>query len=529
MYKSDDSFYFHDYETFGIDPKVSRASQFAGIRTDLDLNILPDGQNDVLNIYCENTNDYLPSPEACLVTGHTPQMIEDIKNSEKALSWDEKTALSEYEFSRKIHTVLSKSGTCGIGYNNISFDDEFSRNIFYRTLKDPYQREWQKGCSRTDGLNFVRFAYLNSPNIINFPDKIFEDGEKRYCENGETVKSFRLEDLSKANGIDHLDAHDALSDVYALIGILKLIKDRKPELFDYVYNNRRKKDVLNFINVNCEKPLVHVSPFYGSSNHSLGIVKMISANLSNPNSYIFVNLLGNVELLKDLSAEDLESQLFMKKSELEDLGKERPPISNIEINKCPVVSDLDWIKNNINYLGIDGNLIRKNLKFINDNIDEIQYKISIIFQKQDFPPCEDVDLGIYSGFASNHDRNIMNQINVDLLRGEFSGQDYNFYDEKFKKLYKRFVARNFPNYLGVKETTVWERFQKERVTGKRFDDNVSDPVYCKFFGEYTLIDYIERINELLIENKDNSRNKEILLRLYNYGKNLVPDHPIFKN
>jgi oligoribonuclease (3'-5' exoribonuclease) len=30
------SFYWHDYETFGVDPQRDRAVQFAGIRTDFD-------------------------------------------------------------------------------------------------------------------------------------------------------------------------------------------------------------------------------------------------------------------------------------------------------------------------------------------------------------------------------------------------------------------------------------------------------------------------------------------------------------
>ena len=34
------TFYWYDYETFGLSPKVQRIAQFAGIRTDEDLNIL---------------------------------------------------------------------------------------------------------------------------------------------------------------------------------------------------------------------------------------------------------------------------------------------------------------------------------------------------------------------------------------------------------------------------------------------------------------------------------------------------------
>ena len=64
------SIYWHDYETFGISPQKDRPVQFAGRRTDLNLN--PVG--DPLNILCQQTEDYLPQPMAALVTGITPQM-----------------------------------------------------------------------------------------------------------------------------------------------------------------------------------------------------------------------------------------------------------------------------------------------------------------------------------------------------------------------------------------------------------------------------------------------------------------------
>lgn len=63
------TFYFHDYETFGISPAKDRPSQFAGIRTDADFNLI----GEPLVIYCKPPADYLPEPEACLITGITPQ------------------------------------------------------------------------------------------------------------------------------------------------------------------------------------------------------------------------------------------------------------------------------------------------------------------------------------------------------------------------------------------------------------------------------------------------------------------------
>ena len=66
------TFYWYDFETFGLDCRRDRPAQFAGIRTDMDLN--PQGDGDVF--YSRPSGDYLPSPESCLLTGMTPQICE---------------------------------------------------------------------------------------------------------------------------------------------------------------------------------------------------------------------------------------------------------------------------------------------------------------------------------------------------------------------------------------------------------------------------------------------------------------------
>jgi len=133
--------YWHDYETFGIDPKRDRPVQFAGIRTDEDLNII----GEPLVIYCRPANDFLPNPQACMVTGIAPQL---------ALT----EGLSETDFIAKIHAEFAKPGTCTVGYNNIRFDDEFTRYTLYRNFYDPYAREWQNGNSRWDIIDLLRLT-----------------------------------------------------------------------------------------------------------------------------------------------------------------------------------------------------------------------------------------------------------------------------------------------------------------------------------------------------------------------------------
>lgn len=206
------TFFWHDYETFGAQPRYDRPAQFAGIRTDDQLNEI----GEPVMWYCQPANDYLPDPQACLITGITPQ---------RALE----EGIPEHEFSALIEGELAQPGTVGVGYNTIRFDDEITRFMFWRNLTDPYAREWQNGCGRWDLLDVVRMVYALRPDGIQWPSK--EDG----------TPSFKLEDLARANGLLHEQAHDALSDVRATIALAKLIRDRQPRLFDFAFACIKRK------------------------------------------------------------------------------------------------------------------------------------------------------------------------------------------------------------------------------------------------------------------------------------------------
>ena len=135
------SIFWYDYETTGINPRCDRPLQVAGIRTDEALNEV----GEALNIYCRPSDDILPHPAACLVTGIDPQRLQQ-------------SGLDEGEFMTRVHAALSAPGTCGAGYNSLRFDDEVTRYSLYRNFFDPYAREWQGGNSRWDLIDLVRTA-----------------------------------------------------------------------------------------------------------------------------------------------------------------------------------------------------------------------------------------------------------------------------------------------------------------------------------------------------------------------------------
>ena len=135
------TFFWHDYETFGRVPRRDRPAQFAGVRTDAELNEI----EAPLSIFCQPAPDMLPDPESVLLTGITPQ---------QAL----REGVPEHEFAARVESELAREGTVGVGYNSIRFDDEVTRHLFWRNLIDPYGREWQNSCGRWDLLDVVQIG-----------------------------------------------------------------------------------------------------------------------------------------------------------------------------------------------------------------------------------------------------------------------------------------------------------------------------------------------------------------------------------
>lgn len=477
------TFYWHDYETFGADPQRDRPAQFAGIRTDLDMNIL----SDPLVLYCQPAEDMLPQPEACLITGITPQ---------KARA----EGVVEAEFIRRIHREFSQPETCVVGYNNIRFDDEVTRHTLYRNLFDPYAREWQNGNSRWDVIDMVRLAYALRPEGIEWPLK--EDG----------TPSFRLEDLTRANGIVHEAAHDAMSDVFATIAVAKLIKERQPKLFNYVFENRGKQAVLAMLDIKSMKPLFHVSSKYPARLRCGALVAPIAQHPENPNAVLVYDLRVDPSELAMLSVEQIRERIFTARSDMDE-GVERIPIKAIHVNKCPIVAPAAMLKTlssqRLAEMELDGDQLRENLRRLR-SIPGLAQKITEVFRRQDSAQSDDPDLMLYSGgFFSPRDRQLMDFIHTqppDLL-GEL---DVRFEDPRLEEMLFRFRARNYPGTLNADEVERWEQYRFRRLT---------DP---EGGGSITLQAYFSRIEELMRQPNLSSRDRHILEELYFYGESIIP-------
>lgn len=471
--KTQPTFFIHDYETFGKHPARDRPAQFAGVRTDMDFNII----GEPLVIYCRPADDYLPEPEAVMITGITPQV---------ALA----KGVNEVEFARQIHDAFSVPGTCIMGYNNIRFDDEVSRNIFYRNFYDPYAYSWQNGNSRWDLLDALRACYALRPEGIVWP------------ENDDGLPSFRLEHLTKANGISHEQAHDAMSDVYATIAMAKLFKQAQPKLFEYLFTLRNKNKISALIDIPQMKPLVHVSGMFGAARSNTSWVVPLAWHPDNRNAVIMCDLAGDMTPLLELDSETLRERLYTRRDALE-ADQSAVPLKLVHINKCPVLAPANTLRpEDAERLGIDRQRCLDNLALLRNNASVREKVVELFAEAPAFVASDDVDLRLYDGFFGDADRMAM-KIIQETAPQNLPALDLTFADNRLEPLFFRYRARNFPGTLDDREQQRWLQHRRAVFTPERLQD------------------YLSELSNLYQLHEDDKEKMAQLKALYAYAQKLV--------
>lgn len=469
------SFYFYDLETWGADPKKDRIAQFAGVRTNLDL--APSGPADMA--YCQLAPDYLPAPEAVLITGITPQKCQ-------------KLGLTEVEFIRQLYQQLAEPGTCVVGYNNIRFDDEMVRHTLFRNFIDPYSREWQHGNSRWDLIDVVRASYALRPEGVQWPIK--DDG----------TPSFRLEDLTKANGIAHQNAHDASSDVYATIGLAALIKQAQPRLFDYLWQHRQKHALAALIDPAGLTPLVHVSAKFPARQGCCSWIVPLAFHPTNKNAVICFNLQQDPTILLDLPVSELQRRLYAKNTELAQ-DEIRPALKLVHLNKSPVLAPAKTLTaERAEALDINREQCLHHLDLVRQHRSEIVKIINGLYESEHVntePGC--VDYSLYQGFISDQDRRLLTQVHQ-LQPQQLALQPPVFQDDRLNQLMFRYRARNFPESLAHNELQQWQRFCKDRL-----QFGLEHPAR-------TLDDFVIQLEHCAEAQQDNPTAVALLKQLFNY-------------
>ncbi len=431
-----ETLFWHDYETFGGDARRDRPCQFAGVRTDIDLNEV----GEPVRWYCKPAVDFLPDPVSCAITGISPQL---------ALQ----QGVSEVEFCSRILGELAEAGTCGVGYNSLRFDDEVTRNLLYRNFHDPYEREWRQGNSRWDLIDVLRMTQALRPEGIVWPQH--DDGSP----------SFRLEALTKANGIEHADAHDALADVRATLAMARLVKKRQPKLFEWLFQLRSKHRVLPLLDLVRQEPVLHVSRMFAASRGCLAVVLPLGRHPGNPNGIIVADLLEDPRSWMHLDADTMRERLFKRSADRAE-GEARIPLKTVHVNRCPALAPLNVLTDTVmQRYGIDPEVVQQRRNQLLCSAD-LGVRLQEVFREPEHEPVSDPDLMLYSGsFIGDHDKRILQRIRH--ARPEaLAGFSPDLRDARLPELLFRYRARNFPQTLSAAEQQRWQTHCRQRLLGK---------------------------------------------------------------
>ena len=475
------TFLWHDYETFGAVPRRDRPAQFAAIRTDAQLNEI----GVPLMIYCKPAPDYLPSPEACLITGITPQLCLE-------------RGIAEHAFAAEIERAFAQPGTVGVGYNTIRFDDEVTRFLFWRNLIDPYAREWQNDCGRWDLLDVVRLTWALRPDGIEWPKK--EDGKP----------SFKLGDLARANGLLHEAAHDALSDVRATIALARLIREKQPKLFEFAFSLHKKDRVARELGLpstrDTAKPFLHVSGMFPTERGCLAIMWPLASHPTNKNELIAWDLASDPSELRDLDVETLRLRLFTRTADLPE-GVVRLPVKGIHLNKSPmVVGNLRTLAPAMaERWGTDLETAARHAEIARRLPDMSAIWPQVYARPKETPP--DVDEDLYGGFVNEADRRRLLRVRG-LSPAELARERIGFDDARLDEIVFRYRARNWPETLTVEEVERWEAHRAARLLEGEGGARSVDMLFTEI--------------DALSESAD-ERGEELLGALYEYAEAIVPE------
>lgn len=427
------TFFFYDLETSGLSARQDRIMQFAGQRTDM--NLEPIGEP--YNVLVALNDDTLPSPDALMVTGITPQKTVD-------------EGYTEAQFARMLSEEIFTPDTIAVGFNNVRFDDEFIRHLLWRNFYDPYEWSWKDGRSRWDLLDVVRLTRALRPEGIEWP---FDD-------KGEPTN--RLELITQANGIAHENAHDALADVTALIDVTKLVKDKQPQLYEYLLKMRDKKQVQTLVNLDDKKPFVYASGRYDKEFAKTTVAFPLSSGRHG--AVIVYDLRYDPTPFVDLSADDLAAKIFATWEQRQAEDFVSLPVKELQYNRCPAVAPLGVLEQGDGWqkISLDAKTVQKHQNILLSHPDFAEKLRGIFENKPAFKKMPDPEAQLYDGFLNDRDR-----IRVEAVRNaderELADFHPEFQDERLVPLLLHYKARNFPRTLSQDELQQWESWRAQHL------------------------------------------------------------------
>lgn len=425
------NFLFYDLETSGRNKQFDQIFQFAAILTDNKFNQI----DEPVEYFCKLRSDVLPEPGAIKV------------NQIDVRELDEK-ALCEFEFARLVEeTLLGNGNQCVIGYNSMSFDDEFIRFLLYRNLLPAYDWSWRKGNSCFDLFSVFCLGY--------------SFGRLSEIHVDEGPGSLKLENLSKNNNLTHDQAHDAVSDVKATIELARLLREKCPKLLEYALSLSDRAKVRRIITANdlfCSSAGV-----YGYAENLLALHTQICDHPTNRNSVIGWNLKCDPTDIFGLTVNEIQERMYAK-------GEDRTievGFEDFKTNKSPMVT---VFANKASESLRNYDLCLRNLEAVKANLPKLKSLAREIFTSE-IPP-KDLDADLYIGYFEDVGRDEKQLVKFRNDPANFKPMDFTV--KRFQRQLRRLQARNFPEMLSASENEKYLHWRDtQRLSANALDGCVT--------------------------------------------------------
>ena len=406
------SFVFYDTETTGTSTAFDQILQFGAIKTDHELHEL-----DRFAIRCRVLPYVVPSPGAMRVTGVTVDQLTDPHLP------------SHYEMVRAIKAKLDEwSPALFIGHNSMTFDEHLLRQALYKTLHAPYLTN-TNGNSRSDSLRITQAVSLFLPGILSVP----------VGDNGRS--SFKLDMLARANGLNHVTAHDAMGDVEAMIHICRILAERAEGYWSNFVRFAQKAAVLDFAEE--EEVFFLTDIFYGKAYSWM--VATLGPNPDNSSQLLVFNLTIDPDELAGLSDDELISRLATTPK----------PVRALRANACPcILSYDDTPEHLLSQVSNIANLGARAARIRSDNVLVQRLIDSFLASRKPKVPSPHVEEQIYDSFTSRDDQAVMTTFHTT----EWSGRPRilaNLSDVRLQILGERLIYAEAPEVMTAPERSAY--------------------------------------------------------------------------
>ena len=450
------NYVFYDFETTGLDTKFSQPIQIAAIAVDENFELI----DDPVNVRCKLKDGIIPNPSALLVH-KTP--IDILKNEQ-----------SFYNMMDFIYTKFTSWGPAiFIGYNSIRFDEEVLRSSFFQSLYDPYLTNTNKN-SRTDLFKIVLGSSALKETILNIP--ITDKGKP----------SYKLENIAKNNGVEHLSAHDALSDVYATLGIAKIIKNKAPEYWDECMKIHSHKSLIEYLMTD---DYFFAASEHAAANLSFKPISLLTANPNNPKELAFFDLDNDPQKYSDSSISGIISLIESKQK----------IIRLYQSNKSPIILSSKFIESKKIFDDKDYSIFKdRSEKVKNTEIFINKLNHALVERYEDFQvtrsPSDFLEEQIYNGeFYSDDDKQKIAYFKSCDDPKEKYNISKKFKDRRLREICYRILFAESPDVFPKKDLEARKGF-------------IADKVFCE--EDKVKWCTLEKAKEELQKIKDNGKHED---------------------